>query len=188
MFLLFLSWAMAHLWGLGRFGSTMVQAQGHGMMGGGMGGCPMCGQSWKKIPDKLPTPKSREWINELKEALSLEKLSLAQYETDSQKFQINMPYMMIMPQEENHITWISQLFSAYGIEPDSKVPPVAQSIRLRQAYEIAIKLESDLIPRYESLIRGSGDDDSAQVIKNILYQTRMHLMMFDHALRATTLG
>lgn len=161
----------------------MAYAQGHGMMGGGMGGCPMCGQSWRKIPEKLPVPKSQEWAKDLREVLSLEKLSLAQYQTDSKKFHINMPYMMVIPQEENHIEWILQLFAGYGMEMDGVAPHVVQSIRLRQAYEIAIRLESDLVPRYESLVRNAGDNDTFQVLTNILYQTRMHLMMFDHALR-----
>ncbi len=180
MFSLFLAGVMV-LWSLGQLGNTMVYAQGMMQGHGMMGGCPMCGQSWAKIPEKLPVPNDA-WIKDLKEVLFLEKLSLAQYNTDSGKFHVMMPYMMVIPQEENHIGWISQLFSTYGIAPEGTAPEIVKTVTVRQAYDIAIKLEMDLIPRYESLIRSAGDTDSSQVLNNILYQTRMHLMMFKHAL------
>jgi len=88
----------------------------------------MCGRPWwdgqgwdfGPIPQKLPKPKSEEWITRLQEILALEKLSKVQYERDSSKYHTPMPYMMVIPQEDNHIRWISQLFSGYGVPPDEK--------------------------------------------------------------------
>lgn len=172
-------------WGSGFRGEVLAQ-MGRGMMGGhGMmgGGCPMCGQNWRKVPDKLPTPKSQTWLRNLKDILSLERLSLVQYQADENKYKIHMPYMMVIPQEDLHIKWISELFSAYGLSSAGPTPAVRKSQTIIQAYEIALKLEEDLIPRYERLINAAEDSDSAQILRTILYQTRMHYMMFSHALR-----
>jgi hypothetical protein len=177
-------------WAGGFRGEALAQ-MGRGMMGGpgrhgrGMmgGGCPMCGQTWWNIPDKLPTPKSQAWLQGLRDILSLERLSLVQYQTDENKYQVHMPYMMIIPQEDLHIKWISELFAAYGLSSAGPTPAVRQSQTLTQAYEIALKLEEDLIPRYNKLIAAAEDSDTGQVLNTILYQTRMHYMMFSHALR-----
>jgi len=177
-------------WAGGFRGEALAQ-MGSGMMGGpgrhgrGMmgGGCPMCGQSWRNIPDKLPIPKNQAWLKNLRDILSLERLSLVQYQADEAKYQVHMPYVMVIPQEDLHITWISQLFSAYGLSSAGPTPAVRKSQTLSQAYEIALKLEEDLIPRYEQLIDAAEDAQSGQVLNTILYQTRMHYMMFSHALR-----
>jgi hypothetical protein len=177
-------------WASGFRGEVLAQ-MGRGMMGGpgrhgrGMmgGGCPMCGQTWRNIPDKLPTPKSQAWLQNLRNILSLERLSLVQYQTDENKYQVHMPYMMVIPQEDLHIEWISQLFAAYGESSAGPTPAVRKSQTVNQAYEIALQLEEDLIPRYEQLINAAEDSETAQVLNTILYQTRMHYMMFSHALR-----
>lgn len=176
---------------------TSAQMMGRGGTGGMMGGngmmggrCPMCGNPWDgraggfgSIPAKLPKPKSREWIHKLQEILDREKESKAQYEADFERFHVPMPYRMIIPQEDNHILWISQLFSAYGLPCEGKALPVKKSSSLVEAYEIAIKLETDLVPRYEWLIGKVEDQDSGEVLNTALLQTRMHYVMFDHALR-----
>lgn len=172
-------------WASGFRGEALAQ-MGRGMMGGhGMmgGGCPMCGQNWKKVPDKLPSPKSQAWLKNLKDILSLERLSLAQYRADENKYQVHMPYMMVIPQEDLHITWIRELFTAYGLSAVGPTPAVRKSQTITQAYEIAFKLEEELIPRYEQLINAAEDPESAQILRTILYQTQMHYMMFSHALR-----
>lgn len=177
-------------WAGGLRGEALAQ-MGRGMMGGpgrhgrGMmgGDCPMCGQTWRNIPDKLPTPKSQAWLQNLRNILSLERLSLVQYQADENKYQVHMPYTMVIPQENLHIEWISKLFAAYGLSSAGPTPAVRQSQTITQAYEIALKLEEDLIPRYEKLIDAAEDQESAQVLNTILYQTRMHYMMFRHALR-----
>ncbi|MEJ2090859.1 MAG: heavy metal-binding domain-containing protein [Syntrophobacterales bacterium] len=177
-------------WASGFRGEALAQ-MGRGMMGGpgrhgrGMmgGGCPMCGQAWWNIPDKLPTPKSPAWLRNLKDILSLERLSLVQYQTDENKYQVHMPYTMVIPQEDLHIEWISQLFAAYGLSSAGPTPAVRKSQTVTQAYEIALQLEEDLIPRYEQLINAAEDSETAQVLNTILYQSRMHYMMFSHALR-----
>lgn len=125
-------------------GVTGARAQmGPGMMG-------MHGNQ-VAIPEKLPTPKSGEWINKLRQILVLEKLSRAQYEADREKYQVNRPYMMVISQEENHVEWIGRLFSAYGLPADGRMPPVEQSQSLEQAYKIALKLEGDLILQYQTM-------------------------------------
>lgn len=176
-------------WAGGLRGEALAQ-MGRGMMGGPgrhgrgmMGGCPMCGQNWQSIPGKLPTPKSQTWLQNLKNVLSLERLSLVQYQTDQSKYQVNMPYHMIIPQEDQHIDWISRLLTAYGQSAAGPTPAVRKSQTISQAYEIALQLEEDLIPRYEKLIDAAEDPETARVLNTILYQTRMHYMMFSHALR-----
>lgn len=165
-------------------------AQMGGMMGrgGGRGHCPMCGQPWAQIPAKLPAPKSQAWLGQLREVLTLEKFSLAQYQADQAKYQAPMPYHMVIPQEEDHIRWIGELFTAYGLKSDGKIPSLKQSGSVTQAYEIALKLEDELMPKYERLIQQAEDQDSARVLNAILYQTRMHAMMFSHALQMGGMG
>jgi hypothetical protein len=124
-----------------------------------------------------------EWVLKLREILTLEKQSLAQYQTDQEKFNAHMPYMMVIPQEENHIEWIGQLFGAYGLPADGKVDPVVEHKTLAEAYELGAKMESDLLPRYEWLVKKAKDRDTAQVLNTILLQSRWHLVLFEHAFR-----
>jgi len=161
---------------------------GPGMMGWygygyGIGPGMMDGWGWVYVPSKLPAPKNTEWVQKLREILVQEKQSLAQYEADQEKFNAFMPYVMVIPQEENHIYWLDQLFSAYGLPSDGKVSPVVPSGSLTEAYQFAVKLEADLLPRYEWLVRNAEDRDSAQALNTILIQSRHHLVMFEHAMR-----
>jgi hypothetical protein len=94
-----------------------------------------------------------------------------------------MPYVMVIPQEENHIAWIGQLFEAYGLPADGKAEPVVQNKTLTEAYELGTKVESDLLPRYEELVKKAADRDTAQVLNTILLQSRWHLVLFQHASR-----
>jgi hypothetical protein len=96
----------------------------------GMHGGMMCFDQEVSIPDKLPKPESGEWISKLTDILALEKLSEAQYRADTQKYQAHMPYRMVIPQETNHIAWITRLFTAYGLSPDVKTPPVQETTTL----------------------------------------------------------
>ena len=161
-------------------GTATVQSQpgrgGYGMGPGMMGG-------WIDVPAKLPAPKNTEWAQKLREILTLERQSLAQYQTDQEKFNAYMPYMMVIPQEENHIEWIEQLFKAYGLSAEGKAAPVVENKSLTEAYELSTKMESDLLPRYEWLVKKAEDRDTAQVLNTILIQSRYHLVMFEHALR-----
>lgn len=168
--------------------NTYAQMGGPGRGSTEYGFCPMCGQQWDghyqdalTVPDSLPKPKSKEWVEKLRIVLSMEKHSKAQYQSDSSTYQIYMPYRMVIYQEDNHIAWISKLFAAYGIPDDGKVLPVEKSGSLEKAYAIAIKLENDLIPRYEWLIKYAEDRQSAEILNTILLQTRMHSVMFQHA-------
>ena len=174
-------------------GAPVVQSQpgrggygmGPGMMGGyggyGMGPGMMGG--WVDVPTKLPAPKNAEWVEKLREILTLEKQSLAQYQTDQEKFNAYMPYMMVIPQEENHIMWIGQLFEAYGLPADGKVDPVVENKTLTESYELGARMESDLLSRYEWLVKKAEDRETAQVLDAILIQSRWHLVMFEHASR-----
>lgn len=156
-----------------------AQPMGPGMMRG----YGSMGASQVSIPDKLPKPQNQEWVDKLRQILVLERLSQAQYESDRAKYQVNMPYTMILPQEGDHIGWITRLFAAYVLPSDGKTPPTKQSDTLAQAYEIGRQLEEGLIPQYEWLIRNAPDNTASQVLDTILLETRMHYTMFDHALR-----
>lgn len=45
-----------------------------------------------------------------------------------------------------------------------------------------MELESNLIPKYESLIKNAEDNTAIRVLDIILNQTKMHYDMFRHAL------
>lgn len=182
---------------------AVVYAQGPGMMGGGMMGSdrkdqPQMGRGMMQgmgsyeqdisIPEKLQKPKNEEWGSKLRQILALENLSQLQYETDSKKYQVHMPYRMVIPQEENHIEWIKKLFAAYGLPSDVKVQPVKETTTLTQAYENARELEKNLIPQYEWLINNAEDNTAKEVLDTILLQTRIHYTMFDHALHMGWMG
>lgn len=172
------------------FSTATVQSQpgrggyGYGMSPGyGMGPGMMGGWDSLAIPAKLPAPKNVEWVQKLREILTLEKESLAQYQADQEKFNAYMPYMMVIPQEENHIEWIGQLFKAYDLPWEGKMAPVLENKSLTEAYQMSVKMESDLLPLYEWLVKKAGDRDTAKVLNTILLQSRWHLVMFEHALR-----
>lgn len=178
------------------FISTNVMAQGHGMMWEWKSDrCPLCGDEWdggypyyKAVPDQINAPKSDKWIITLEKVLADEELSKKQYEADQKRFKVKMPYQMIIPQEENHIIWIRELFTAYGISPEVDSFPVVKSKNLREAFESAMKLEEELIPKYEQLITNAEDKVAREVLGNILLQTRMHYVMFEHTLEMSGMG
>jgi len=136
-----------------------------------------------KIPKTLPKPVNDEWVSKLQKVLASEKLSEVQYEADRGKYRVEMPYIMVIPQEENHIDLITKLFAAYGLPSDVKVPKVKETKSLTEAYGTARKLEEDLITQYEWLLQITKDNTTLQVLDAILLETRMHYTMFDHALR-----
>jgi len=161
-------------------GGGMMGGYGYGYgMGRGMMGYPVT----PDVPDKLPVPKSQEWTQRLKEVLSLERLSYEQYTVDAEKFNTYMPYMMVIPQEEDHVQAIERLFAAYGLPVESKPAAVVETKTITEALELCVKMEQDLIPRYEWLVKNAEDRESAGILNEILLQTRYHLVMFDHALR-----
>lgn len=165
-------------------GAQMMHDRG-GMMGGPMGQGMGRGMMTPDvpIPEKLPKPQREAWVRQLDEVLALEKLSKTQYENDSAKYRATMPYMMVEPQEEYHISMITRLFDAYGRKPDAQIPPVKRTDTLDQAYKVAVDLEADLIPRYEWLIANGEDETAGEVLGIILNQTRMHYRMFSHAMK-----
>ena len=159
----------------------------HGMMGDR---CPMCGRNWdgrmqnyELVPENLPKPESGNWIDRLRQVLSLEKLSKNQYQADSNKYGLHMPYMMVIPQEDNHIRWINQMFTAYGISANVEIPPLITTNSASDALKTAMGLEQDLEPHYSWLINNAEDNTSAEILDEILLQTRMHRTMFNHALQ-----
>ena len=161
-------------------GGGMMGGGGYGYgMGRGMMGYPIA----PDVPDKLPAPKSQEWTQKLRGALALERLSHAQYTADAEKFNAWMPYHVVIPQEEDHVRAIERLFAAYGMPAEEKPAAAAETKTITEAFELCVKMEQDLIPRYEWLVKNAGDRDSAGILNSILLQTRHHLVMFDHALR-----
>jgi hypothetical protein len=136
-----------------------------------------------RVPKSLPKPQDKEWVADLERVLSLEELSQRQYEADSAKYNLRMPYARVIPDERNHIRWIRDLFSAYDIAPSAKKLSLEQTGHAEEAYRVAMKLEEDLIPKYESLIQRAEDEDTAQILDAILLETRMHYTMFSHGLR-----
>jgi len=154
----------------------------------GMGHCPMCGQQWDgryagemNIPGDLPKPEEA-WLQRLSDVMGMEKLSEKQYVKDSRKYNLRLPYVRVIPDEENHIAWIDSLFQAFGETYANDAPPVKNADSPEEAYRVAMELEQELVPDYEWLIRNAFDEQSRQIIETILFQTRMHYTMFQHAL------
>jgi len=162
------------------WGPGYGMGSGYGMGRGGMMGY----GGYYSVPNKLPVPKNKEWIGKLRDILALERLSFEQYAVDSEKYNTYMPYHMIIPQEQDHVLAIERLFAAYGLPTDGKSPVVKDTKTLDEAYQLCVKMERDLIPRYEWLIKNAEDRDTAGILNNLLIQTRYHLAMFEHALQA----
>jgi hypothetical protein len=149
------------------------------MMGGGMMGIP----NWLTVPEKLLPPKNAEWVEKLRELLTLEEKAFDQYAVDQDKYNAAMPYMIVMPQEEDHVETLQRLFHAYGLMPDERPPgPVVETKSLKEALELAVKTEENLIPRYLWLVQKAEDRISAQVLNRLLLQIRINLAMFQHAI------
>ncbi len=156
----------------------------------GMGDrCPMCGRQWDgnnnyspSIPDSLPRPDNKEWVQRFNGVMAKERFSLAQYRKDVDKYHLHMPYAMVIPQEDNHIKWISKIYQAFGLQVPDSIPPLRKTDSARNALRVGMELEQELIPEYEWLIKNSKNDTVQQVLGDILYQTRMHHTMFQHAL------
>lgn len=136
-------------------------------------------------PEDLTTPDNREWVAKLRKALTLEQLSKAQFTADAEKFNVSMPYRIVVPQKEDHIQAILDLLSSYGRSTDGAPDPVVKTktTAQAQAYRLGIKMEQDLTTLYEWLIRNAENRNSAAALNKILIQTRKHLVLFEHALR-----
>lgn len=161
-----------------RWGDDSGWERGHGMGGGMMGRLVAA-----DVPDKLPVPKSREWTQKLQDVLALERLSYVQYTADAEKFNARMPYGMVIHQEEDHISTIERLFSAYGLPAGDRQLPLTDTKTIAEALELCVQLEKDLIPRYEWLAQNAEDRESAAILNELLFQTRHHMFMFQRALR-----
>jgi len=168
-------------------GSSIVSALNQEMT---TGPCPLCGQPWQgkvdlkvAIPKKLPTPKSQVWISKLRQTLRMAELAKAQYEADQKKFGLTIPYLQIIPQIDDHIAWISQLFSAYGLPAHGKPIPVKTSATVLLALQAGKKLAADLAKNYEWLLNNAEDKNTKGVLNLILTQTRIHIIMFNYAIR-----
>jgi hypothetical protein len=149
--------------------------------------CPMCGQNWDgsygqntSIPSPLPKPKKQEWIDKLRQVLAIEKQSEAQYAAERKRFEIH--YMSVIPEEDNHVRWLTELLTAYGVSIDVDVPPIQESRSLVEAYEHGMKTEGDLVSKYEWLLKNAEDKTAQQALDTILLQTRLHVTVFSHAL------
>jgi hypothetical protein len=154
-------------------------------LGGGYGMGPGMMGGWVNVPTELPAPKNAQWLGRLRDILGLERESLAQYQSDQRRFNAQMPYGMVIPQEENHIRWIEELLKAYGLPVEGKASPaVVRNRTLTEAFKEAAKLEAELLPCYEWLVSKAEDRDTAGVLNTILLQSRWHLALFQHALGA----
>ena len=167
-------------WSQGRLGMM-----GRGMMGGVYGMDPgmMSSPYWLTVPEKLPTPKNAEWVTKLQELLGLEEKAFDQYTVDQDKYNAAMPYIMVTPQAEDHVETLERLIQAYGLLPVEWIPgPVTETKNLQESFDLAVKMEESLIPRYLWLVQKAEDRVSAGVLNHLLLQTRIHLAMFQHAL------
>jgi len=156
-----------------------------GMMGSGYGMGPgmMSSPYWLTVPEKLLPPKNAEWVANLRELLTLEEKAFDQYITDQEKYNAAMPYMMVTPQVEDHVETLQRLIEAYGLIPGGRIPgPVVETKSLKESFELAVKTEGALIPRYLWLVQKAEDRFSARVLNHLLLQARIHLAMFQHAL------
>ncbi|MDD5168725.1 MAG: hypothetical protein PHN75_07900 [Syntrophales bacterium] len=142
-------------------------------------------QPWSSIhiPAKLPTPGNAEWVKRLKAAWTSEIKALAQFEADQQKFNAFMPYMIVIPETDQHIRWIEGLFKAYGLAVDEELYLVGPAKSLKDAYEKSEARENELIPQFEWLVKNAEDRDSARVLDTMLLRCRFHYVMFEHVLR-----
>ncbi len=158
------------------------------LLGCGVAGAGMW-QDWTdkqvKVPARLSAPKDAEWRGKLQTILSEEKLTLVQYAHNRDKYKVVMPYKTIIPQEYNHVRWLEQLLAAYGLKAklgEKAVTKVAPSTTLAEALRDDRQLEVDLIVRYQWLIKHAPDSASRDLLGTLLLQTRIHYVLFDHAL------
>lgn len=135
------------------------------------------------IPAKLPVPKSAEWSKRLKAAWISEIKILAQLEADQEKFNAFMPYRAVIPQTDQHIRWIEELFKAYGLSLDEELYLVGPAQSLTEAYEKSKIKENDLLPQFEWLVKNAEDRESARVLDAILIRSRIHYVLFEHVIR-----
>jgi hypothetical protein len=140
-------------------------------------------REWIQIPSKLPAPHNDEWVKRLKQAWVSENGVLGQFEADQEKFNAFMPYMMVIPQTDRHVRWVEALFKAYGLTPDEQPSLVGPAKTLTEAFEKSAVLENELATQYEWLVKNAEDRDSARILDTILIRTRIHHVMFEHALR-----
>jgi hypothetical protein len=152
--------------------------------------CPLCGQPWRQrvepelaIPDKMPTPKNQLWVSKLRMALDMEKLAKAQFEADQKKFGVSHPYLYALPEIDQHIAWISKLFSAYGLPTREKTSPVKTSTTLLQTLRHARKMEVDLASQYAWLLRHAEDKTTKMVLNTLLTQTNINIDLFQNDIR-----
>ncbi len=155
--------------------------------------CPLCGQPWRgrvdlniAIPEKLPPPKNLLWIHKLRVALAMEKLAKSRFEADQKNFGVTNPYLYVLPQVDQHIAWIGKLFSAYGLLPQGKNPPVLSfesADTLLQTFKNGRKFEADLASQYVWLMKHAEDKVTKRVLNIMLTQTNINIDLFQNDIR-----
>jgi hypothetical protein len=163
-----------------------AQMQGEGS---GQCRCIMCGREWNcsydyfpAIPDSLRPPKNRQWIKHLDGLLKRERFALAQYRREPEIYRLHTPYTVIIPQKQSQVEWITALFPVLGMKiPDSTGTP-SDTASWHDVLQVSMNLERLLIREYEWLVQNTENEKTRRVLSDFLYQTRMHYIMFQHAL------
>lgn len=173
---------------LGIFALVVLEAHGVTCQKNKQGECPLCGQPWRArvdpemgIPENLPTPRNRLFIDRLRRVLVLEKLAKGQYEADQKRFGVTSPYRYVLPQIEQHIGWIEKLFAAYGLKiADGEIPSLKKPDTVLKALKNGKKMEEELVREYRWLFNYAEDKTTKRVLNIILSQTSIHLILFEN--------
>lgn len=122
-------------------------------------------------------------------AIEDEYIARAEYELIMDEFGVLRPFSNIMKSEETHISLLTPLFEAYGIDmpadPSSHV--IALPDTLAETFAVGVEAEINNIAMYEKFLATELPDDVRDVFERLKAASENHLKAFENgASRSTT--
>jgi hypothetical protein len=114
-------------------------------------------------------------------AIQDEYAAQAEYTAIIEAYGSQVPYTNILKAENNHISRLTQLFTAYGYTvPDNKAETVLPA-SLEASYAIGVTAEENNIAMYEAFLKEELPADVKLVFENLLKASKNHLKAFQNA-------
>ena len=114
-------------------------------------------------------------------AIQDETMALAEYQAIMEKFNVTRPFSNIASAEQFHISLLTPLFAAYGVElpTNDAASRVTLPETLALTYEAGVTAEENNIKMYETFLSQNLPDDVKAVFTQLKTASENHLRAFE---------
>ena len=117
-------------------------------------------------------------------AIQDEYLARAEYQLIIEEYGSIRPFTNIMPAEQRHIEWVTELFNEYGyaLPEDTAHMHVVLPEDLKSSFETGVQAEIDNIAMYESFLKQELPADVQDLFERLKQASENHLRAFGNNL------